>query len=180
MNLRREWNHTWTGHFGFSTHPSENISVAPNMSSDQSSCFVTKNTHSLSQVFGWNWVHHAFLTIFYHTSNIGSGWIRQQWYRKIDLGSSVLRRFLLASRSCNEASVAAIGLELLGCGEMDVGINYHDRTLFSGALEIMVYFREIIPFYGPEIQVSEWFSFTQNIPEWLFIDYPYINHILTI
>jgi hypothetical protein len=31
----------------------------------------------------------------------------------------------------------------------------HDRALFSRALEIKVYFREIIPFFGRKIQVGE-------------------------
>ena len=38
---------------------------------------------------------------------------------------------------------------------IDLGKFHHDRTLFSRALEIMVYLREIIPFYGRKIQVSE-------------------------
>ena len=36
----------------------------------------------------------------------------------------------------------------------------HERTLFSRALEIMVYVRKIIPFYGRKIQVSEILQFT--------------------
>ena len=37
----------------------------------------------------------------------------------------------------------------------------HERTLFSRALEIMVYVRKIIPFYGRKIQVSEILQFTK-------------------
>ena len=36
-----------------------------------------------------------------------------------------------------------------------LGKFHHDRTLFSRTLGIMVYLREIIPFYGRKIQVSE-------------------------
>jgi hypothetical protein len=36
-----------------------------------------------------------------------------------------------------------------------LGKFHHDRALFSRALGIMVYFREIIPFYVRTIQVSE-------------------------
>ena len=36
----------------------------------------------------------------------------------------------------------------------------HERTLFPRALEIMVYVRKIIPFYGRKIQVSEILQFT--------------------
>ena len=42
-----------------------------------------------------------------------------------------------------------------------LGKFHHDRTLFSGALGIMVRIREIIPFYGRKIQVSEILYFTQ-------------------
>ena len=36
-----------------------------------------------------------------------------------------------------------------------LGKFHHDRTLVSRTLEIMVRIREIIPFYGRTIQVSE-------------------------
>ena len=36
-----------------------------------------------------------------------------------------------------------------------IWVNFITTSLFSRALEIIVYFREIIPFYGRKIQVSE-------------------------
>ena len=36
-----------------------------------------------------------------------------------------------------------------------LGKFHHDRALFSRNLEIMVYFRDIIPIHGRTIQVSE-------------------------
>ena len=48
----------------------------------------------------------------------------------------------------------------------------HERTLFSRALEIMVYVRKIIPFYGRKIQVSEILQFT-HIYIYIYIhDFP--------
>ena len=45
----------------------------------------------------------------------------------------------------------------------------HERTLFSRALEIMVYVRKIIPFYGRKIQVSEILQFTWFSQLWTSI-----------
>ena len=41
-----------------------------------------------------------------------------------------------------------------------IWVNYNDLTVLP-SLEIMVYFRGIIPFYGRTIQVSEILLFTQ-------------------
>ena len=47
-------------------------------------------------------------------------------------------------------------------GQDHLGKFHHDQTLFSRSLEMMVYSREIIPFYGRTIQVSELLGLTQN------------------
>ena len=43
-----------------------------------------------------------------------------------------------------------------------LGKFHHDRTLFSRALEIMVFYRGIIPIAGRSIQVSDILKFTQQ------------------
>ena len=43
-----------------------------------------------------------------------------------------------------------------------LGIFHHDLTSFSRALGIISFYRDIIPFYGRKIQVSELLQITQN------------------